>query len=378
MVQHIPNMVPNLVNVAGQTVERATLTGLQSASQKSGVSFEYLVAKAAQESSFKTDARAETSSATGLFQFTRGTWLDLMKKFGALYGYGELAQKISVGNDGRPVVNDPLALQRLMALRSNAEASGLMAAAYARDNAATLEHTLGRGVDATDLYLAHFLGPTGASQVLNAAAAKPDTAAAGLLPAAAKANANVFYAADGRARGAAELVKLVRDRFTGQLDRYGDVAAILAGRDAEAAFSAGRAAAGAVIGPVVAPPDFVHPATARAAGAEHDPSKAMIAHFILEELAKLIAAKPMSMNDGSDGDENAADGTSVGATGFQGTDWSTAMTRALTKNDPTAGDQAALERGIAKGRAGEAMRTYDMLNAVPGAPYIPVRRQDPR
>jgi L-aminopeptidase/D-esterase-like protein len=54
MVQHISN----LIKVAGQTVERATLTGLQNASQKSGVSFQYLVAKAAQESSLQTDAKA--------------------------------------------------------------------------------------------------------------------------------------------------------------------------------------------------------------------------------------------------------------------------------------------------------------------------------
>lgn len=51
MVQSIPTLTPDMVNVAGQTVDRATLTGLQKASQKSGVSFQYLVAKAAQESS---------------------------------------------------------------------------------------------------------------------------------------------------------------------------------------------------------------------------------------------------------------------------------------------------------------------------------------
>ncbi len=85
MVQHVPNIVTtNMVNVAGQTVDRATLTGLKTASQKSGVSFQYLIAKAAQESSLQTAAQADTSSTAGLFQFTRGTWLDMMKKYGAL------------------------------------------------------------------------------------------------------------------------------------------------------------------------------------------------------------------------------------------------------------------------------------------------------
>ena len=115
MVQSIPTLTPDMVNVAGQTVDRATLTGLQKASQKSGVSFQYLVAKAAQESSLQTDAQADTSSAAGLFQFTRGTWLDMMKKYGALYSYGELAQKISINDDGKAVVRDAGARQRLMA-----------------------------------------------------------------------------------------------------------------------------------------------------------------------------------------------------------------------------------------------------------------------
>ena len=58
------------VQIAGTSIARSTLKGIQVASAQSGVSFQYLVAKAAQESSFKTDAAASTSTATGLFQFT--------------------------------------------------------------------------------------------------------------------------------------------------------------------------------------------------------------------------------------------------------------------------------------------------------------------
>ena len=68
-----------------------------------------------------------------------------------------------------------------------------MAAQYARDNATALHETLGRGVDAPDLYLAHFLGATGAGLLLGAAKDEPDKAAASLMPAAAKANPSVFY-----------------------------------------------------------------------------------------------------------------------------------------------------------------------------------------
>src|SRR5688500_20251701 len=94
----------DLVKIAGQTVERSTLTGLKVASAKSGVSFQYLVAKAAQESSLDTDAQASTSSAAGLFQFTRRTWLEMMHRYGSQYGYGDLAQKIRVNAGGETVV----------------------------------------------------------------------------------------------------------------------------------------------------------------------------------------------------------------------------------------------------------------------------------
>lgn len=365
--------VSNLVNVAGQNVDRATLTGLQNASVKSGVSFQYLVAKAAQESSLKTDAQADTSSATGLFQFTRGTWLDMMKKYGALYGYGDLTQKISTGSDGKTAVTDPAAEKKLMALRGNAEASALMAAEYARDNATSLHETLGRGVDAPDLYLAHFLGASGAGQLLSTASSEPSTSAASILPAAAKANQSAFYTPEGRARSAAEVVKLIRERFSGQMDRYADVAAAMTGENGEQLAVPERTATAAPL-----PAQFNDVRGALVKAETKDPSKAMMSHFLLEELAKLIATKPMIMSDGSgsDGDE-PADETGLSSNGLQGADWAAAMSRAVTKNGSLTPDQDMLERTIAKGRAGEAKRTYDMLNAVPAAPFVPPRREDP-
>ena len=381
MVQHITDSL----KLAGQVVDRATLTGLQNASQKSGVSFQYLVAKAAQESSFQTDAQADTSSATGLFQFTRGTWLDMMKKYGALYGYGDLTQKISLSDSGKAAVKDPAAEQRILALRNNPEASALMAAEYARDNATSLHDALGRSVDASDLYLAHFLGATGAGQLLSAASATPGASAAGLLPAAAKANPSVFFTPEGRARTAAEVVKLVRERFTSQMERYADAATVLAGKEsaADVPDQIARAA------PVASAPlagrapsfDFSKLMAAREnrtqdAG-KQDTDKAMISHFMLEEMAKLIAAKPMNMSDGSEDEGDNGEESSVSSAGFQGADWAAALTRSLTKDGTPTADQAALERNIARGRALEANRTYDMLNAVPAVPFIPIRRPDP-
>jgi len=350
------NPISNLVTVAGQSVERSTLTGLQNASEKSGVSFQYLLAKAAQESSLQTDAKASTSSATGLFQFTRSTWLDMMKKYGALYGYADLADKIVIGENGKASVTDTAAEKRLLALRGNAEASGLMAAEYARDNATSLQGALGREVDAPDLYLAHFLGASGASDLLAAAESKPSSSAAALLPAAAKANTSIFYGPEGRARSAGEVVELIRGRFTDKMDRYAEVAASLAGDEMEQA-------AVAVTRP--APPAPMMPA--KAGNGNADITKKMVANFILEEMAKLIAAKPMVMSDDSD-DENQPDDTTLGSNAFQGNEWSAVMTRALTRNETATPAPPQV-------RAADAMRTYDMLNAVPMVPAVAPRRE---
>ena len=365
MVQH----VSDLVKIAGQTVERTTLTGLQNASQKSGVSFQYLVAKAAQESSLQTDAQADTSSATGLFQFTRATWLDMMKKYGSLYGYGDLSDKISATGDGKPTVKDAAAEHRILALRNDPEASALMAAEYARDNATSLHDVLGRGVDASDLYLAHFLGASGAGQLLGAAKTSPNASAAGILPAAAKANAAVFYTPEGRARSVADVVKLVRERFSEKMDRYADVASAMSGTAPADTIAAERA--------IQNVPDrgntfATNTVTANDATDGKAFTKAMVSRMMLQEMAKMIAAKPMAMS-GEDGEQS--DDTLVSSNGLQGSDWGAAMTQAMTKDTPA--DQAALARSIAKGRAGEATRTYDMLNAVPAVPFIPARRNDP-
>jgi hypothetical protein len=85
----------------------------------------------------------------------------------------------------------------------------------------------------------------------------------------------------------------------------------------------------------------------------------------------------MSMTDGSADEEKDPNESGLSSNGLQGADMTAAMTRALTKPGTHTADQAALERGIAKGRAMEANRTYEMLNAVPAAPFVPVRRNDP-
>src|SRR5258705_13591148 len=83
-------------------IDPAVLQGIRQASRSTNVDFGYLMAQAAQESGFKADAKATTSSATGLFQFIDSTWLDMMRQHGAQHGLGAPAQHIPTDGAGRP------------------------------------------------------------------------------------------------------------------------------------------------------------------------------------------------------------------------------------------------------------------------------------
>ena len=89
----------------------------------------------------------------------------------------------------------------------------LMAGALATDNGAALQGVLGRAPDASELYLAHFLGAEGASQFLSTLQANPQTSAASVLPAAARANRAIFFAPGGAARSLGEVMGLLRGKM---------------------------------------------------------------------------------------------------------------------------------------------------------------------
>jgi hypothetical protein len=199
--------------IAGQAATGVAAI-VREAAARTGVDFGYLLAQAKVESGLNPSARAATSSARGLYQFTNATWLETVRKHGAAHGLGWAADAITSGAAGA----GSAARATILALRDNAEAAALMAGEFARDNGAVLEAKLGRAVGATDLYMAHFLGAGGAAKFLGALEKSPDAAAAALFPAAAAANRRVFYAADGAARSLAQ----VYARFEGKLSSSGD------------------------------------------------------------------------------------------------------------------------------------------------------------
>lgn len=190
-------------------------SAIAAASRRTGIDFNYLLGQAQLESGMRADARAATSSATGLYQFVEQSWLAVVKRHGAEHGLGWAADSIRRGANGRLNVADAGTRAAILRLRSDATTAALMAAEHAADNRGAIEAGTGRSATGTDLYLAHFLGLGGARRFLSAMTADPDRAAAGLFPAAARANRSVFYERDGSARSLGTIYR----RFAERLDR---------------------------------------------------------------------------------------------------------------------------------------------------------------
>jgi hypothetical protein len=196
-------------------------SAIQRASFKTGVDFTYLLGQAQVESSMRPDAKAATSSASGLYQFVEQSWLGTVKKHGAEHGLGWAADAISQGSNGRYYVSDPATRSYVLKLREDPDAASLMAAEHASDNKAELEARLGREAGGADLYMAHFLGIGGAKKFLTTLERNPGAAAANLFPAAAASNRGVFFGEGGRARSVGEIY----DRFATKLQKGAELAA---------------------------------------------------------------------------------------------------------------------------------------------------------
>ncbi len=189
-----PPREPN-IEVAGHSVAANIVTDIHTASKKTGASFRFLMAQAAKESGFANEAKSRQSSAAGMFQFTRQTWLQMIKEHGVEHGLEQFSGAITKSPSGEYTVSDPAMRKTILDLRRDPAISAVMAAEYAKENETYLQRRLGRKVGDTDLYMAHFLGPAGAAKLLKARDEGGTVDAAELLPKAAKANPSIFYEA---------------------------------------------------------------------------------------------------------------------------------------------------------------------------------------
>jgi hypothetical protein len=200
------------------TVQQA----IASAAEKTSIDYNYLIAQAELESGLNPRAKARTSSATGLFQFLDNTWLGTLKRHGARFGLGPIADEIQIGAGGRVHVPDQGQRNAILALRNDPRIASLMAAGLAEDNRAALEPVLGRAPDHGELYLAHFLGAGGARQFLTELQRNPGQSAAAVFPLPAAANRAIFYDRDGSPRSLDGVMDLIDAKMRGALARVGE------------------------------------------------------------------------------------------------------------------------------------------------------------
>ena len=206
--------------IGGFKVDREIVRYIREASEISGVSFDYLMAKAGHESRFEVNAAAERSSAEGLYQFTADTWLQQMKLHGAKYGYARLASQIYRDGRGRYRVKNSQDREEILSLRRSPRISALLAAEFAKSNQKILTDQIGGEISPVDLYLAHFMGPSGAVMLLRADKFTPYKYAADLFPEAALANPPIFYNEKKKMRTVRQVRQRIEEIFQDNIDRF--------------------------------------------------------------------------------------------------------------------------------------------------------------
>ena len=212
-------------------IRRHLVQKIVTAAQKVETDPVLLMAVADKESSFKTEVQAQTSSATGLFQFTERTWLGVIRDFGPKYGLAADAALVVAGDNGRPTVTDAAERTRLLEMRRDPYLSALMAGEMLKRDAARIALRIGRELTLGEVYLAHFLGPDDAEDFLASVMDKPKAAAAQMLPGPARANKSIFFAAQrGRRKAASLSVAQVHEKFETMMStrgaRYRDVRSV--------------------------------------------------------------------------------------------------------------------------------------------------------
>lgn len=220
-------MIDSSSPVAKVATRPEVMAALRDAARATGADFSYLVRTAQRESNFDPAAKASTSSATGLFQFTNETWLRMVDRYGARHGLRAEAAAVKVV-DGDPVVGKGASRDAILALRNDPALSATMAGELAQENARILAKKIHRQPTAAELYTAHFMGPTDAAHLIHAARRDDSGPASGIFRSAALANPTVFSGKDGEQLTAAQLYA----KLTGDTVKSAD-----AGKTAPAVFA---------------------------------------------------------------------------------------------------------------------------------------------
>ena len=199
---------------AGLESARAQIAGtIKNAASATGASFEYLISAAKIESNLNPKAQASTSSARGLYQFIEQTWLGTVKEAGAAFGFGKYADAITKSESGRYSVSDSATRDEILKLRDDPAANAAMAGVLTQSNSFKLTGMIGRRPTDSELYMAHFMGVSGASKLISKAEDSPGVSGPAMFPSAAAANRSIFYNRDGSARSVSQVYSVLTSRY---------------------------------------------------------------------------------------------------------------------------------------------------------------------
>jgi len=143
----------------------------------------YLTKLSSTESSNNPKAKASTSTATGLHQFTSGTWMGMVNKLDLPYTLSD---------------------------RTNPEKSTKVAAEFTKANVAKARADLGREPTMLEAYMYHFVGKSAPKLIQ---APYKDNAVDYITATQAKANKSVFYKPDGSPKTVGEVMAKYEERF---------------------------------------------------------------------------------------------------------------------------------------------------------------------
>jgi hypothetical protein len=194
----------------------------RSASALAGTSFSGVLSQVSQESTFNANAKNRTSTAVGPAQFLETTWLDMMRRHGAAYGLGDLANQIHV-KGGKLVVANAKLRHQILELRKDPHLSAGMAARYLEEVGTKLEKSLGRPISVEEQRMAYLFGPYGAAKLLKTAAANPQAKAVDILPNAARANPRLFKDPSGVSLPAGTMVARLKQQIGIDLQRFAQI-----------------------------------------------------------------------------------------------------------------------------------------------------------
>jgi hypothetical protein len=156
-------------NIDLNKVDVSVQDALREASRVSGIKPHVLYAVANKESRLGKFLQASTSSARGLMQLTKGTFRELVAKYGPTYGIG-----LSDIDDHR--------------------ANAILGSLYLRELAQTYQKNMsGQNPSITELYLMYLLGPGGGLKFIRNMRQDPTGLVAYDMPTAASNNPSVFF-----------------------------------------------------------------------------------------------------------------------------------------------------------------------------------------